>query len=188
MPTVRSSLGVSTIAGFVVIVTALTAACGGQPTICASLRFSEAATDQYAETRETLEFSPTLPCSFRSDIEVVRVLGSVVPAGSPQPQISFVAERRGERGFIFSATRAEVPFTDIPQGTHWLRIASGEVIASGFSGPSGGGEEIAYLRWRIDGVTYELAATLRPWLTEDDIRLIARALMSGGSPSAQSRA
>ena len=84
---------------------------------------------------------------------------SVVPSGAPQPRVSFVAERRGERGFILSATPAEVPFSAIPQGTHRLVAGADAVTAAGFAGPSGSGEEIAYLRWRIDGISYELAAT-----------------------------
>ena len=48
---------------------------------------------------------------------------------------------------------------------------------SGFAGPAGTGDDIAYLRWRSDDVTYELHAALRPWLTEQDIVSLAVALI-----------
>lgn len=181
--TARSSSRASALVRFVIVVGTIAFACGRQPSTCEPLTFSPLATAQYAEIRTTLEFAPTLPCSFRSDIEVVRVFDSVVPSGSPQQRLSFVAERRGTRGFVLSATPAEVPFTAIPQGTHRLRTVRADVTAAGFAGPSGGGEEIAYLRWRIEGVTYELAATLQPWLTEDDVQAIAGALIGAQEPA-----
>ena len=71
-----------------------------------------------------------------------------------------------------------MPFSAIPQGTHRLRAAGAGVTASGFAGPSGSGVDLAYLRWRTSGVTFELAATLHPWLTERDVRAIAEALIT----------
>ena len=49
---------------------------------------------------------------------------------------------------------------------------------AGFAGPSGSGPDLAYLRWRLGGVTFELAATLSHWLTEPDVQAIAEALIS----------
>jgi hypothetical protein len=107
----------------------------------------------------------------------VRVLVNIVPAGDPQPRLSFVAQRRGERAFTFSITAADLPFTAIPQGTHRLRTTAAGVVASGFAGPSGGGDQIAYLRWQLLGLTYELDATLAPWLSEVDLTAISLALI-----------
>ena len=101
----------------------------------------------------------------------------MLPADPPLPRINFIVERRGERAFILSQTRALLPFTQIPQGTHRLRVAAGDAVADGFAGPSGSGPEIAYLRWRTAGVTFELAADLHPWQTERDLQAVAAALM-----------
>jgi hypothetical protein len=99
----------------------------------------------------------------------------------PQRRISFIVERSGERAYVLSETRVLVASTQIPQSTHRLRVTAGEVIAEGFAGPSGSGGEMAYLRWRIDDVTYELDATLGRALDEADVRRIAIALMLRGA-------
>ena len=79
--------------------------------------------------------------------------------------------------FVLSQTEAPVPFRAIPLGSHWLRVDAGGLLAEGFAGPAGTGDDIAYLRWRRGGVTFELAATLRPWLTERDVQDLAAGLM-----------
>lgn len=79
---------------------------------------------------------------------------------------------------MLSQTRALVPYTAIPRSTHRLQSSADGVTAAGFAGPSGSGTDIAYLRWRADGVTFELAATLGPWLTERDVVAIAEALIA----------
>jgi hypothetical protein len=155
-----------------------TTACGGAaPRECTPLPLTPAAAEEYRELGANLPFDPILPCSHRSDVEVVRVLLNIVPAGDPQPRLSFVAQRRGERAFTFSITAADLPFTAIPQGTHRLRTTAAGVVASGFAGSSGGGDQIAYLRWQLLGLTYELDATLAPWLSETNLTAIARALI-----------
>lgn len=101
----------------------------------------------------------------------------MLPGSEPQPRIGFIVSRSGERTFILSETRAELPFTAIPQSTHRLNTTVSGVTASGFAGAAGTGEDIAYLRWRVGGVTYELSATLRPWLSERDVQTLAGALI-----------
>jgi len=110
----------------------------------------------------------------------VRVLIAPFPATPPTQRISFVVEQRGERAFILSATTAQVPFTAIPQGTSRLRASGDGVVADGFFGPSGGGDEIAYLRWRVAGVTYELFAVLSASLTHRDVQAITIAMIDAG--------
>jgi hypothetical protein len=86
--------------------------------------------------------------------------------------------RDRQRAFLFSQTTARLPFTQIPQGTHRLSVLGAGIVADGFAGPAGTGDEIAYLRWRRDDVTFELSATLRPWLTEQDIRRLAETMIN----------
>jgi len=155
----------------------LVAACGGAPAACSPIPFPAEVEDQQAAAREALTFEPVPPCSVRSDLAVVRVLKGITAARPPEPRISYIVERRGERAFTLSATRAELPFRAIPRNTEHLRAGAGKVTAAGFAGTASGGDEIAYLRWRIDGVTYELAATLQPWLRPADLQTIAVALI-----------
>ena len=124
-----------------------------------------------------IDFTPVLPCGDGRGFVVTSVIGGTLPGTPPQRRVSFIAERSGERAYVLSETRAPVTFTQIPQSTHRLRVAAGEVVAEGFAGPSGSGGETAYLRWRIDGVTYELDATLGRALKETDVRQIAMAFM-----------
>jgi hypothetical protein len=102
--------------------------------------------------------------------------------------VSFVVTRDGDDVFILSETRAAQPFSAIPQGTHRLQAMALGVVATGFAGPSGSGTEIVYLRWRVEGVTFELAGTLSPWLRERDVQTIAEALIAqAGSPAPAGR-
>lgn len=128
-----------------------------------------------------IDFTPVLPCGDGRGFVVTSVVGGTLPGTPPQRRVSFIAERSGERAYVLSETRAPVTFTQIPQSTHRLRVAAGEVVAEGFAGPSGSGGETAYLRWRIDGVTYELDATLGRALNEAEVQQIAIALMLRGS-------
>jgi len=169
--------------------------CSGGPARCSAIRFAEAADADLHESAATLDFEPLPPCAFRSGFEVVRVFVAMLPGSQSQPRISFIVSRNGERAFILSETRAEVPFTAIPQSTHRLTTSVSGVTASGFAGPAGTGEDIAYLRWRVGGVTYELSATLRPGFTEHDVQKLAGALIelhaatatggTGPSPSSE---
>lgn len=161
----------------------LLAACSGSPATCSPIPLAVEAEEQQAAARAALTFEPVPPCSVRSDLEVVRVLEGSVPAQPPEPRISYIVDRRGERAFTLSETRAELPFRAIPPNTEHLRAGAGEVTAAGFAGTASGGDEIAYLRWRIDGVTYELAATLYPWLTPSDVQTIAAALIDRTGPA-----
>ena len=101
----------------------------------------------------------------------------MLPGDRPEPRISFTVARGDEHAYTLSQTRAELPFRAIPQGTHHLEAHAGGQVATGFAGPGGSGVDLAYLRWRRLGVTYELAATLRPWLDEEDVQALAVALM-----------
>jgi hypothetical protein len=86
------------------------------------------------------------------------------------PRINQTVARDGEQLFVFSETRAPVPFRAIPDGTRVLEVSVGSTEpARGFVGISPSGSAIAYVRWRADGVTRELAATLHPVFTEADL-------------------
>jgi len=124
-----------------------------------------------------LDFPPQRPCAFDVALSVSSVFVDMLPGSPPQPRINFVVTRDSEGAFVLSQTRAPALFSAIPQGSRRIRVNAGRGVADGFIGPSGSGVEIAYLRWRLDDVTYELDATLRSWLTEEDVRAIAAALM-----------
>ena len=155
----------------------LVAACGGGPATCSEVPLAASAESELAEAALTLDFEPRLPCAYRSGFSVRRVFTDVLPGDPPQPRLNFAIERGGDDAFILSETHALIPFSAIPQGAHRLRASGGSVTASGFAGPSGSGSDLAYLRWRSGGVTFELAATLNPWLTERGVQAIAEALI-----------
>ena len=164
----------------------LGAACAGELARCSDVPLAPSAERELAEAAATLDFEPRVPCTYRSGFSVRRVFADVLPGDPPQPRLNFSVERGRDRAFILSETRALLPFSAIPQGTHWLQASADGVTAAGFAGPSGSGEDLAYLRWRVDGVTFELAATLYPWLTEQDVQAIAEALMMR-KPASESR-
>ncbi len=166
----------ASLASLAAVVTLL-AACGGGPAECRVIPFAADARAQARSARDALSFEPVAPCSTRSDLEVVRVLAGNTATLPAEPRITYIVERRGDRAFTLAATRAELPFSAIPRNTEHLRAGAGEVTAAGFAGTATGGDEIAYLRWRIDGVTYELAATLHPWLTPSDVQTIAAVMI-----------
>jgi len=162
----------------------LAAACNSQPATCDELPLTAETTEQLATASTAVGFAPQLPCAYRNDLEVTRIFDDSVGSS---PRINFQIERRGERIFILSQTRGEVPFRAIPRSTHNIAITantiSGDPItASGFAGPTagevGGGDAIAYLRWRTNGITYELAAILTPWFDEPDALPTAAALIA----------
>lgn len=107
-----------------------------------------------------------------------------LPGEPPEVRVSFVVTRDGDDVFILSETRALQPFSAIPQGTHRLQAAALGVVATGFAGPSGSGTEIVYLRWRVEGVTFEFAGTLSPWLREREVQTIAESLIAQAGSSA----
>lgn len=153
-------------------------ACGGGPRTCSPVALEREAEVVLAEEAAELDFEPRPPCVFRSRFLVQRVFLDVLPGDPPHPRVNFVVTHEGTDAFILSQTRAPQPFSAIPQGTHRLRVEAGEVVAAGFAGPSGGGSDLAYLRWRVSDVTFELAATLGPALTERDVQAIARAMIA----------
>jgi len=155
---------------------ALLAACNGSTSLtCDALPLDDDRATQLRAASNAVDFEPQLPCSYRDDFEVTRVFDDSVGA---DPRINFLVSREGERIFIFSQTRGEVPFRAIPRSTHNIAITSGDVTAAGFAGPSQAGDDLAYLRWRVDGITYELAATLTPWFDEADTLDTAGALIA----------
>ena len=139
---------------------------------------SAEAAEAFDELERSTESRLARPCSFNSQLKVTRVFEDVLPEmGTRFPRVNFSVRRGDTPAFILSQTQAIVPFTAIPQGSHRLRASAGGLLADGFAGPAGTGDDIAYLRWRRGGVTFELAATLRPWLTERDLQDVAEALM-----------
>ena len=162
---------------------ALALACNSQPATCDELPLTPETTEQLATASTAVDFAPQLPCAYRNDLEVTRIFDNSVGSA---PRINFLVERRGERTFIYSQTQGEVPFVAIPRSTHNIATsatnAAGDgVTASGFAGPTaseaGGGDTIAYLRWRTNNITHELAAVLTPWFDEQDTLNTAAALI-----------
>ena len=151
-------------------------ACGG-PAVCSDVPFSAAAERDYAALRDTSAEPWVPPCAFQRDSSVARVFLDTVPGAEPHARMNFVVTRAGAPAFTLSETVAEVPFTQIPQGTHLVRIQTGSAIAEGFAGPSGNGPDIAYLRWRKDLFTFELSATLGARQTESAVLQLVRGLM-----------
>ncbi len=155
----------------------LVAACTGGRS-CGEISLSPAAATSVADIRGTAGFPLVLPWACDSRLLVTAVFEDAIPErGALLPRVNFVVDRDDERGFMFSQTRALLPFTQIPQSTHQLQASAAGVSANGFAGPAGTGEDIAYLRWRSGGVTFELNATLRPWLSESGVRTLAEGLM-----------
>ncbi len=167
--------------GFLLLAAAaLTLACNTQPATCDELPLTAETTEQLATASTAIGFAPQLPCAYRNDLEVTRIFDDSVGSA---PRINFRVVRDGERIFIYSQTQGEVPFHAIPRSTHNIAItatsATGHAItASGFAGPTQGGDDIAYVRWRTNGITHELAAILTPWFDEPDALKTAAALIA----------
>lgn len=162
----------------------LTLACSSQTATCDELPLTTETTQQLHAASTAVGFAPQLPCAYRDTFEVARIFDDSVGA---EPRINFLVRRHGERIFIYSQTQGEVPFVAIPRSTHNIATsatsaAGDSVTASGFAGPTaaevGGGDTIAYLRWRTNGITYELAAILTPWFDEQDTLTTAAALIA----------
>ena len=163
----------------VCVVVALLAACTSDRS-CEEVPLSAKAERALGELESQVDFALVRPCAFESGLEVTGASRDVIPEeGVRHARVSFVVARDGNHAFTFSQTRAVVPFRAIPTGSHWLRVSAGGLSAEGFAGPTGAGVDLAYLRWRRDGVTFELQATLGRRLTEDDVQEIASALMQG---------
>lgn len=162
----------------------LLAACGPSAT-CTSALIQPAAAATLSAVRAQLDFTPSLPCSFDRSVTVSTVFIDRMPAaaGSWDPRINFALTRAGDGVFVLSETRAPVPFTAIPQGTHPIHVTAAGITAQGFSGPSGSGTDTTYLRWRRDGVTFELNAATGRWMTEADAIRTARAMIEAAAPA-----
>lgn len=168
------------------IVAALTAvgtACSIGATTCVDAALTPDVRQAVAAESGRLGFHPVLPCGTGRGFIVSSVAIDALPGAPSERRISFIVERSGERAYVLSETRAAITSSQIPQGTRRLSVSAGPVVAEGFVGASGSGGEMAYLRWRTDGVTYELDATLGRALDEADVREIAGALMLRGATS-----
>ena len=164
-------------ASLLVAAAAASAACGARGP-CAEIELSPEAARSLAEIERASAFPVERPCAYEPEFTVGRVSEDRLPEqGQHYPRVNFSVHREGEHAFVLSQTEARVPFRAIPLGSHWLRVGAGGQLAEGFAGPAGTGNDIAYLRWRRGGVTFELAATLRPWLTERDVQDLAAGLM-----------
>ena len=163
------------------VLPALLAACASERT-CSEVSLSPEAERALGELEGGIDFALTRPCAFESGLEVTGVSEDSIPEqGVRHPRVSFVVGRDGRHAFTLSQTRAVVAFRAIPTGSHWLRVAAGGVTAEGFAGPTGAGVDLAYLRWRRDGVTFELQATLGSRLAEEDVQEIVAALLESGA-------
>jgi len=156
-------------------------ACSPRAAICADVAWAPEARTTTETESGRLGFSPLLPCGTGRGFVVASVFVDVLPGTPAQRRISFIVERNGERAYVLSETRTPITSTQIPQGTRRLKVLAGQVVAEGFVGASGSGGEMAYLRWRTDGVTYELDATVGRALEEADVRQVAKALMLRGA-------
>lgn len=156
-------------------------ACAPRAAICTDVAWAPEAR-RTAETESGgLGFPPLFPCGTGRGFVVASVVVDALPGTPAQRRISFIVERNGERAYVLSETRTPIASTQIPQGTRRLKVSAGRVVAEGFVGASGSGGEMAYLRWRTDGVTYELDATLGRAVEEADVRQVAKALMLRGT-------
>ncbi len=156
---------------------ALAGACASEKT-CSEAPLSPGAAEALDAIEGRIDFALVRPCAFESGLEVTGVSEDSIPEqGVRHPRVSFVVGRDGSHAFTLSQTRAVVAFRAIPTGSHWLRVSAGGLPAEGFAGPTGAGVDLAYLRWRRDGVTFELQATLGRRLTEQGVQEIAAALM-----------
>ena len=159
------------------LLVAASAACGTRGP-CADIELSPEAARELAELERSSAFPIARACSFEPDFTVGRVFADSLPEQGRQfPRVNFSVHRDGDHAFLLSQTQATVPFLAIPLGSHRLQVEVDGRFAEGFAGPAGTGDDIAYLRWRRDGVTFELAATLHPWLTERDVQELAAGLM-----------
>lgn len=154
------------------------AACGANPLprACTEVRFAAGVEADWARAARALDFAPTRSCAHDGGLRVAAVFVDAMPADSGfVPRINQAVDRDGTRVFVFTEGRAPVPFRAIPQGTRPLRVTlpASDEQPSGFVGASAG-TDIAYLRWRDEGVTREVAATLSPVFTERDLIELVR--------------
>ena len=174
----RSTTWLAVVAASLLVATAVASAACGVRGPCADIELSPEAARSLAEIERSSAFPIMRACAYEPEFTVGRVSEDRLPEqGQHFPRVNFSVYRDGEHAFVLSQTEARVPFRAIPLGSHWLRAEAGGLLAEGFAGPAGTGNDIAYLRWRRGGVTFEFAATLRPWLTERDVQDLAAGLM-----------
>lgn len=153
-------------------------ACASTPATCEDVALTREAQEALDIATSQIDFMPERPCSYGRGFVVTSVTVDRLPGVRPQARLSFIVQySTGERGYVFSQTRAPVTSTQIPQSTHRVWVSSGAIVAEGFSGPTGSGVDATYLRWRTNEVTYELDATLGRRLTDAEVQRIAAALM-----------
>lgn len=162
----------------VLLLIVATFACQSTPRACRDIELAPRAKEQLSQAEARVDFKTVRPCARAGVFTVSSVYVDVIPRDTHEPRVSFAVTSHGQEAFVWSETRDMVPFTAIPAGTHHLTLAVGDIVARGFAGPSGTGVDTAYIRWRSGGITYELAATLRPWLTEAEVRDLADGLMT----------
>ncbi len=162
--------------GLLVAAALLAMGCG-QPVRCTPTPLSEAAATVVPAVTREVGFAPEPPCAFGAAFRVERLFTDRLPGQPSLARAHYAVMYRQQPAFTLSETRATMPFAAIPQGSHPIHVAGPGATASGFAGPSGSGGDVAYLRWRHGDVTFELFATLAPWLTERDVLAIAAALM-----------
>lgn len=160
-------------------------ACSSRAATCVDATFTPEARAMLEVESRQVDFTPVLPCGTGRGFVVRSVASDALPGTPPGRRISFIVERNGERAYVLSETRVAVTSSQIPQGTRRLSVPAGSLVAEGFAGASGDGGEMAYLRWRTGGVTYELDATLGRALGEADVRQLAMALMLRASGAAR---
>lgn len=176
----RRCTGDTLLAAIVSMLATVLLSCGGEPAVCTETRLSDSASTALPAASARIDFTPQLPCTFGSSFLVTNVFVDELPGTPPQPRIHFAVTRHDETAFLLSETRALDAFSQIPLSTHRVRFTVGSVRVDGFAGPSGNDQDIAYLQWRVGDVTYELQATLYAWLSEQDVRALATALIEGG--------
>lgn len=160
-------------------------ACSSTSPTCAEIPLTSGARTTLAVESGRVDFVPMLPCGIGRGFSVASVFVDALPGTPPGHRISFMVERNGQPAYVLSETRTTVTSTQIPQSTHRFSVSAGPVVADGFTGVSEGGGEIAYLRWRTRGVTYELDATLGRALDGAQVRQIAGALMRRSAAAEQ---
>ena len=145
---------------------------------CTDIELSPDAAGELADLERSSAFPIARACAYEPEFTVGRVFEDSLPEQGRQfPRVNFSVHRDGDHAFVLSQTEATVPFRAIPLGSHHVQVEVDGRFAEGFAGPAGTGDDIAYLRWRRDGVTFELAATLHPWLTEHDVQDLAAGMM-----------
>ena len=154
------------------------ACAGSQPGECRVLPLTAEQQQEWQQLSATLDFLPQRACGL-DGMRVARLFVDTVPGGDAfEPRFNQVVEHRGARAFVFGQSRAMLAFAAIPEGTRWVQLddVDADPGIRGFVGPSGSGGDIAYLRWRREGLSSELSASLSPSFTYADLLRLARAM------------